>query len=82
MAESDYDIILIVRRVGRMEWDQVTNPTDTDIRMALPFLDNPFNEYVEYFNTGVAHRYIRRKDLHKYGLYANKDAPMLPGMGE
>lgn len=63
---SDYDIILIARRVGWMEWDQVTNPTEDDLKVARPFLDNPFNEYVEYYNTGIIYRYVRRKDLRDY----------------
>lgn len=75
---SDYDIVEICRMAGR-DWRLVANPTDAELKHAAFWLSNSFNEYVEYSNEGGAvSRYIRRKDLHKYGF--DRRTPPLPGL--
>lgn len=49
-------------------WEITINPRwDHFSRAASSILDNEFNEYVEYVNSGVQHRMIRAMDWSKYG---------------
>jgi hypothetical protein len=61
-------LILLSRRDSEQEWDQVINPSESDLEWALWSLDNRFNEYVEYKNCGVVYRFIRAKDVSKYTM--------------
>lgn len=71
--KPDNSIILLARLDTDQEWNQVTNPSDSDLLRAFSFLSNEFNQYVEYKNCGVVYRFIRAKDLSEYITRGNDE---------
>lgn len=67
--------LLLCRIVGQINWSIVSNPVYQQPHsefFAVKILENSFVEYVEYVNSGVVYRLIRRSVLGAYGL---KDKP-------
>lgn len=63
--------VLICKMVGQKEWAIVSNPVYEEPHsefFAAQILDNFAVEYVEYVNSGVVNRLIRRRTMGAYGL--------------
>jgi hypothetical protein len=65
-VRKPHPVVQICKLDNADEWQVVSNPTDRELEAALFWLGNSFNEYLEYLNCGVQHRFIRRRDLRKY----------------
>lgn len=60
------DKIVQVSQIFPGEWDQIINPSPSDLIWAWQMLSNEFNDYVEYRSCGTTYRFIRAGDLDKY----------------
>jgi hypothetical protein len=62
------EVITLIGKTHNSAWKVLSNPTKQDIKNAMNFLSNSFNDYVEYHNCGVTYRFVRNKNLHLYGI--------------